>query len=367
MAFACKATDGWQPFTQLNESVPGRCDANGLLQGEGIATAKGGAIRARFVDGRPTGPATMSSDPKRLVPGNQVDYLPLCSLNFEGPKELAGEIRCMGSSPVTAFESHPLSWSLSSPTVLKLEWVPTERRIGSRRIYPGIYFTTDNALIRVDGPLKAKLIPRELYDDHIHQHSGKLLGTTDGTMIPLFTLVSGDLSLLNASAELQSIRGLGKPFRPVWMTQISGQFSIRFPHMQIAPEELFAAVELKNLENGHPVNREMSIKYSNGYEATFIKRQGGYFYFRDNRDLEFNGLIPECLSGRNHPGFLEFNNRLPPRYLLSHTVVDGSNVARRVSENLFLPRGCGSFKSGGNPEMRGLFRNNADGISVTPF
>jgi hypothetical protein len=176
----------------------------------------------------------------------------------------------------------------------------------------------------------------------------------------------------NTAVELKSMDLNYTPYRPVWITGFSGQLKVRFPYHMILPVENieFGLTRgMSQLASGHPVDREMTIKYSSGYEVTFVSTGSSFAYFRDNREVEFNGFIPECLKAPREPGYLSFGIRWPPRFLLTNTTSDSFNSARPATGNPLVPSGCGAFKSGGNPELRGVFRTqgNSDSVTLTPF
>lgn len=372
MSFACKSTGGLEPQKEFEQFYAGRCDANGLLQGEGVVRSKNGLLKARFVDGLPgPGPALLSNSWKAFSPRQQIGFEPVCKLNFVSAVELNGDIQC--TAETYADQSKVMStWSLSSASSFQVEWVQKERIADRRRIYPGTYLNAKGVLVKADGPVILKLA-RDLQDDHIRLYGGQLVGTVDLNLVSLFALVAGDLSLGNAKLELKSLNSSN--YRPVWLTSISGQFDIRFPYLQITAGEnswYRLTLDKGQLASGHPVDREMTVKYSNGYEATVISPDGNqysFFYFKDNRDVEFSGLIPECLGGRRTPGELRLGTKgWPARYLLTDTETDRYG-SRRASGNQFVPSGCGMFKTGGDAELRGEFtaRGNNGDISYSPF
>ena len=377
MSFACKATNGLEPQKEFEQFYAGRCDVNGLLQGEGVVRSRTGMLKARFIDGLPgPGPALMSTSWKAFSPREQIGFEPVCKLSFASAVELTEEILCTvqtysGNSRVMR------TWSLSSANGFQVEWVQKERSADGRRIYPGTYLNAKGVLVKAEGPVDLKLA-RDLQDDHVRLYGGQLVGTVDLNLVSLFALAAGDLLLGNAKVDLKSLSSSN--YRPVWLTSISGQFVIRLPTLQITAGEnsrYRSTLDKAQLASGHPVDREMTVKYSNGYEATVISTAGNensFFYFKDNRDVEFSGLIPECLGGRRSPGELRLGTQgWPARYLLTDTEPSSygndSNGARRATGNQLVPSGCGMFKTAGNAELRGEFtvRGNNGDVSYAPF
>lgn len=374
MTFACKTTGGWEPQSRFDDFYAGRCDANGLLQGEGVAKGRNGYLRANFTDGLPApGPALLSSEWKLFSPREQARFAPVCKLRFVSATELEGDIQCSAETLLTN-KAFTRKWSLSSASGFQLEWTQGARRPDGQRLPAGNYLKASAVLVKADGPVVLKLA-RDLQDDHIRQYGGLLLATADLNLVSLFALVHGELPLENAKLELKSLDLNYVPYRNVTLTSIAGQFEIRFPYMEITASDntrYRVTVDKQRLATGHPVDREMSFKYSNGYEVTIVSTAGdqsNFFYFKDNRDVEFSGLIPECLNARKPPGVLRFGDGWPARYLLTDTHTGGMSGPTRARGNQFVPSGCGVFKSGGNPEMRGEFKTqgNSGAVVFTPL
>ncbi len=98
-AQACIARGGFIPQKEFS-----RCDASGLMEGEGFAGVAGDAswgISATFRRGVPVGPAILFRTPRGFSPVGLNTAWTRCTIEFISETEVAGDIECEESVAMT--------------------------------------------------------------------------------------------------------------------------------------------------------------------------------------------------------------------------------------------------------------------------